>query len=375
MAGAAVLLLFGCAAPGVPVARQSAVPKAITDLSAKQFGNSMVLTFTLPKETTQGHTLSSPPAIEIYRAFGNTQTASSVGAPEQGELIITIPSQMVDQYRDHGGIRISDVLAQADLAAHLGSGTFYTVRTRVAKHDSVDSNRVQVPILPAPQPIEDLRAQITKTTVELSWTTPAILPPGSAPPASVSYRIYRAEAAPGNLPPPSANAKAQGESAQPVLLGESPTPSYGDKSFTFGQTYAYSVRSVATYESGSVESNDSNVLAVTPRDTFAPATPEDVAATVTAGSGSAAPRVDLSWVIRSDSDLLGYNVYRSDTEGSVGARMNTEPLVTPVFRDDTVVAEKRYFYRVTAVDRGGNESAPSAPVAVTVPSPDGGTNP
>ncbi|MGB6876497.1 MAG: fibronectin type III domain-containing protein [Candidatus Acidiferrales bacterium] len=372
--GAALLLLFGCAAPGVPVTRQPAVPRAITDLSAKQSGDSIVLTFTLPKETIQGKALSKPPAIEIYRAFGSVQAVSGGGTSEQPQLVTTVPSQMVEQYREGGRIRFSDVLAPTDFAAHVGSAALYAVRTRLGKHDSGDSNLVRVQILPAPQPIADLRAQITQTIVELRWTVPAILPTRSAPPASFRYRIYRAEVPAGNRSPAVANSNTQSESAQSVLLGESATPSYGDTSFTFGHTYAYSVRSVAAYKSGSVESEESNVLDVTPRDTFAPATPENIAATATPSNGSAAPHVDLSWAIHSESDLLGYNVYRSDTESSPGTRVNAAPLVTPVFRDDSVVPGAQYFYCVTAVDRAGNESALSAPVAVTVPTADSNKN-
>jgi hypothetical protein len=374
-AGATSLLLFGCAAPGLPVARQPAVPRAITDLSAKQSGDSIVLTFTLPRETIQGKALSKPPTIEVYRAFRSGQAVGGGSAPEQRQMVTTVPSQMVEQYREGNRIDFSDVLATADFAAHVGGAASYAVRTRLGKHDSGDSNVVQVQILPAPQPIADLRAQITQTTVELSWTMPAILPAGSVAPVSLRYRVYRAEVPAENRSPAEANVNTHSESTQSVLLGESATPSYGDTSFTFDHTYAYTVRSVVAYKSGSVESEDSNVLNVTPRDTFAPAMPENIAVTATPSKGSTAAHVDLSWAISSESDLLGYNVYRSDTESGPGTRVNATPLATPAYRDNSVVAGAQYFYRVTAVDRAGNESAPSAPVAVTVPTADSNKNP
>lgn len=376
IAGAApFLLLFGCAAPGVPITRQPAVPRSITDLSAKQAGNSVLLWFTLPKETVQGHPLSKPPAIEIYRSFGSVGVSGSGQQQREPELVATVPSQMVGQYRENGRVRFPDVLAPADLAAHVGGEALYAVRTRIAKHDSSDSNPVRVQILPAPQPIEDLRAQITETAVQLSWTRPGILPAGAPPPSSFRYRIYRAQGPSANHRPSPVGPNTDGESAQFTLLGESSAPSYGDTSFTFGQAYAYSVRSVASFQSGSVESDESNVLNVMPRDTFAPATPENVAATATSGSGSAPARVDLSWAINRETDLLGYNVYRSDSGNDPGTRANPTPLLTPVYRDNSVVPGKQYFYRITAVDRTGNESPPSRPVAVRVPSAGGSENP
>jgi fibronectin type 3 domain-containing protein len=41
-------------------------------------------------------------------------------------------------------------------------------------------------------------------------------------------------------------------------------------------------------------------------------------------------------------------------------------LPTPAVRDTSVQAGHRYWYTVTAVDRAGNESALSAPVAIRV---------
>jgi fibronectin type 3 domain-containing protein len=116
-------------------------------------------------------------------------------------------------------------------------------------------------------------------------------------------------------------------------------------------------------------------LTVTPRDTFAPSIPQNLAATVTGANGTSVAHVDLSWAISSETDLLRYNVYRSDTANSTGARANSVLLMTPVFRDESVAAGKQYFYRVTAIDRAGNESAPSAPIVVTVPISNGPEQP
>jgi hypothetical protein len=372
--GAAVLSLFGCAVPGVPVTRQATVPRAITDLAAKESSESIVLSFTLPKETIQGHTLAKPPAIEVYRAFQRSQVAGNASESAQPHLVTTVPSQMVDQYREGNKVRLPDLLAPTDFAAHVGGGVIYTVRTRLGKHDSGDSNAVHVQILPAPQSVADLHALITKTAVELSWTAAAIVPVGSAPPISLRYSIYRAETPLGKHPSSTTNFGTRGESSPFTLVAESSAPSYNDTNFMFGQTYAYFVRSVATYKSGSVESDESNVLNVTPRDTFAPATPENVAAAVAPANGSVPTRVDLSWAISSETDLLGYNVYRSDTEQNTGTLVNAAPLLTPTFRDESVAPGKQYFYRITAVDRSGNESPPSEPVKVTVPGGNGETN-
>lgn len=319
----------------------------------------------LPKATNEGRPLSKPLAIEIYRAFVNSEPAGNGPASAPLQLVTTIPPAMENRYEQDGHIHFSDILVTEDFIAHAGGDVAYVVRTRLAKHDSDASNLIRIHILPAPQPIEDLHAQITRTAVELSWTPPSISPASATPPTSLRYQIYRREAPAGTSG--STELSVPGESQQPDLVGQSVAPSYADTDFVFGHTYTYVVRCVAAYEDGSVESADSNLLNVTPRDTFAPATPQDLAATAAGANDSVAAHVDLSWAINGETNLLGYNVYRSDTANSMGMRANAAPLMTPVFRDESVAPGKEYFYRVTAIDRAGNESMPSAQVAVTVP--------
>jgi len=71
---------------------------------------------------------------------------------------------------------------------------------------------------------------------------------------------------------------------------------------------------------------------------------------------------EIVWSVNSESDLAGYNVYR---DGAPVVKLNRELLQIPVFRDNGTTAGARHSYRVTAVDRNGNESAPSEQVTVT----------
>jgi uncharacterized lipoprotein YajG len=54
---ASVALLAGCAAPGEPVERKAPIPTAIADLAATQQGDTVILTFTLPKDSVEGREL------------------------------------------------------------------------------------------------------------------------------------------------------------------------------------------------------------------------------------------------------------------------------------------------------------------------------
>jgi fibronectin type 3 domain-containing protein len=75
--------------------------------------------------------------------------------------------------------------------------------------------------------------------------------------------------------------------------------------------------------------------------------------------------VALTWTANTESDLAGYNVYRSlyPTEGFT--LLNTNGLLTsPAFNDTTAPGGATSYYLVTAVDTSGNEGASSAANAV-----------
>jgi hypothetical protein len=151
------------------------------------------------------------------------------------------------------------------------------------------------------------------------------------------------------------------------LIGHAATPEYLDVHFQFGASYLYTVRSVAAFGKDTVESADSSPVMVAARDVFPPAAPLNLVTAVIPATGQATAYVELSWGISPEPDLAGYRVYRSEQEAESGDRLNTELLPSPAFRDISVVSGKRYFYRVTALDRSGNESPASSAVAADVP--------
>jgi hypothetical protein len=362
---AAALVLAGCAAPGQPKPPAPLVPVAIADLGARQTGPSVTLSFTLPGKAMNGDALPSSPGIEIYRGFA----PAGAGAPDRrtARQIYLLPGAVVDTYLAGGKIRFVDTFPSGELARHLGERAFYFARAFVSKnHPSADSNLAVTTLEAPPPPVEKLTAQVTQEAIVLDWQAAR---PGSTT-APVSYRVYRATVA-------QASAAAGGENPlEPPLelLAATPLATYRDTQFEFGRTYLYSVRSVAEYETGPVESADSARLLVTPRDRFPPAIPSGLVIVLAPGpAGSLA--AELSWNINREADLAGYNVYRSEQGGARGTRINRELVLVPAFRDSSVAPGNRYDYSVTAVDRAGNESAPSPAVSVTIPTKQEETKP
>ncbi|MGA8869809.1 MAG: hypothetical protein WB460_01635 [Candidatus Acidiferrales bacterium] len=373
------IFLAGCASPGEPNARKPPVPQAITDLSAEQSGNDVILTFTLPVETVDGRDLAELPSIEIFRDFETPVAAGSRPvAPANPTLVLTIPSGMVDRYLKNGRARVVDALNASDFTGHPDT-VVYVVRTRVSpKRDSQDSNAVILRIHPAAGPITDLKAQIAPSAVVLTWTPPQNTIVGPAPSVG-PYRIYRAEIEPppstaASAAPSSTNAPAPAASAekpQPQLalvkIGETDSPPFSDTQVVFGATYEYSVRSIIQYPDQAIESADSNLAVITQKDIFPPAAPLGLVVVLVPAQGTIPAHLELSWAISPETDIAGYNVYRSEQADVQGTRQNADLLIAPAFRDMNALSGRRYFYSVTAVDRSGNESPASAVVSGGVP--------
>jgi len=364
-----LIWLVSCAAPGEPIERKPQVPTAITDLAARQQGNDVILTFTLPKDTVEHRPLKKTPAIEIYRGFDSPATT---GAQEPLSLILTIPPAMVANYSEKNHIRVINSLDSNDLSPHVGWTASYTVRTRASvKKESADSNRASVRVYPAADPIADLHAEVAHTGIILKWSPPQRTIAGSTP-TITSYHIYRAEAAPelqpSTTPPPSGAVSGVPNLKVPLArVGESTDPTFQDKQIEFGKTYVYSVRSLLQYSEVALESADSNLVIATPRAIFPPEGPQNLTVVLVPAQGENSAFLDLSWAISPETDIAGYNVYRSEQDGVPGRRLNSELLLTPAFRDMNAVPGRQYVYTATAVDRAGNESPTSAPASGSIP--------
>ena len=97
-------------------------------------------------------------------------------------------------------------------------------------------------------------------------------------------------------------------------------------------------------------------LAADAADTTPPATPTGL--TATAGDG----RVDLDWADSSETDLAGYLVERTTDGKAWETSVSAHP-------DTGLTNGTTYRYRVSARDRSGNTSAPTAEVSATPTTP------
>ena len=357
----------GCGAPGDPIPPSPLVPVAISDLAARQAGDGVELVFSLPSKTVSGEKLTAPPAIEVVRG-----SLKPNGAPDSKSfrVVYTIPGALVANYLASGHVRFTDPISPAEAKEHPGATYAYLIRTRLSKkRASADSKVVTARLFPVPQLISSVQSQVTETAVNLTWPAPTQTSAGDPLSTISAFRVYRGEID-SHAPAPASKDLSTIHWISPLtLLGPSSTNNYGDKQFEFGKTYVYVVRSVISADGNEIESDNSEPITVTPLDTFPPAAPQDVVAAALPGEAPSTFVVDLSWSINLETDFAGYRVYRSEQEGARGQLVTPELLPTPAFRDSSVAPGHHYWYTVTALDRAGNESAPSSPVTVDIPQP------
>ncbi|MDP8990328.1 MAG: hypothetical protein M3N41_09665 [Acidobacteriota bacterium] len=299
-----ILWLAGCAYVGAPKPPALDIPTRITDLRAAEYGDKIVVEFTIGMDTVEGLKLSNVKALEARVAVGSAAQIVPLPAKPAGPVDSAFPA------RDW-----------------LGKNVVVTVRATGPKGKASDwSNPVSLTIgLPLATP-ENLQAVSDPQGVRLTWLGSL----GGA--ANGHYRIFR----------------GTGE-MMPQRLAESGTPEYVDTTVDFGSPYRYFVQALT----GELQQSEvSGTVAVTPIDTFPPAVPVGLMAV--AGVNS----IELVWQRNTEDDFAGYRVYRS-TDGAPPQSI-AGPLDAPTFSDRTVEIGKKYSYTVTATDRNGNESARSA---------------
>jgi hypothetical protein len=375
----ALVCAAGCASPSEPVTRHPPIANPIADLSAHQVGSRVFLTFSLPAKTTDHKGITVTPSLEVHWAFlsAGTLAATAAAIEKQGASVVRVPSAMVEQYKSEDHVRLPVELKTEDVEHHFGAVAAFAVRTKISEKGISDSSNVSVTrIYPAAAPISDLAAKVTEKAVELSWTAatlPALPSNASSASPTVTYHVYRDERHEMKAAPAAAAPETPSE-----LLGESTSPGYRDTTFEFGHAYIYSVRSLVQYGStpaDSVESGDSNVIVLTPKDIFPPAAPAGLVAIPVPATPDVPAHIELSWAISPETDLSGYNIYRSEQGSTPVPRLNQSTLLAPSYRDMTVIPGRLYTYTVTAIDRAGNESPASEPVTAGISLAEKDSNP
>jgi len=307
------------------------------------------LAFSLPELATDGERLTKPLEVEILRAVF---PAGQQGPPVSGALgpWKVLLGEELARVKQEQRVVFPFTLSNDEFRQQCGKTFAFGVRTltrgfRRHAAESDLSNFVQMFLVDVPLPPGGLQVHNEERALALTWSAPAETIGGQPATNLSAYRIYRSPA---------------GKPGPFQIRGEISGLEYRDLAFEFGHTYLYRVTAVAKQDGSVAESKESQPVEITPRDVFPPAVPSGLSAVYTTDA------VELIWTANSEPDLAGYNVYRRE-EGGAAEKINQKILGTPIVRDPTVAAGRKYSYRVTALDLAGNESAPSEEVQVETP--------
>lgn len=339
----------GKVGPPVPPTRLS---ERTAELAAIQRGSNILLTWPTPALIQNESSRSYIARVEIYRLVERRDQEPVLDPDDyqQNAQVIGVldRSTIEAQAKTPGLLHFTDSVTLTNSNARLRYAVRYFNKRGQA---AAFSNTVAVePVASVASSPTNLAARSeAQDVIRLSWTPPSINVDQASPASVVGYNIYRRPS----------RRDFGGE-----LLNTEPISgaTYDDTKFQYLVEYSYFVRALSPGANGLIESADSDLLTFKPVDTFPPAAPDPVS--IASANGT----ISLFWPSSPEADVVGYNIYRaksSDTPDKEWTRVNDEPSTKVTYRDDLVVIDQTYFYRVTAIDRFNNESARSRIVSET----------
>lgn len=321
---ALAILLGACGVKAPPIPPDVLVPKAITDLQGRVREGELYLSWSIPRENTDG---SKPVDLVGFRVLRREEKGGCVECP--GEFLVRthLDLRAAGDYRLERG-----TLTWRD--QDLKEGIIYIYKILGINHwgyPSPASNEVIIQWGTPPAPPSSPKGEGRDGSVLLRWEPTE---------GADAYNIYR---------------RLEGTPfpASPVNKTAIKMEDYLDKGLRNEMKYYYVVRGVKFYGETPVEGKSSEEIATIPVDTTPPRPPIGLIA-IPQEEG-----IELDWFPNEEADLLGYNVYRQDEPGGEFRKINEKVIQETHFLDLSAEKGRAYYYAVTAVDNSPrrNESS------------------
>jgi hypothetical protein len=395
LSGSALIVVSSIACgqkgPPLPPLVLSPEPPVVT---ADRRGSTIEVGFTVPSANSDGSRPANIARIDIFAINGPTATLSDLDLIKRGTRVASVPvksprnpNETVEAGEpadvleppegkglDQGAVstvaesitasllRPSDAdasqrAAPQDAVPLLGPSQAASVRTYIGV--GVDrrgrlgrfSKRITVPLALAPPQPSRPTISYDESKITVRWSPPAsdqpatsagLLPsrPFGSSSAVAAYHVY--------------------DSMTGARLTTAPVSAleYEDARIEWGATRCYAVRAVEAAGGSTLESEASEPRCEELVDTFPPAAPKGLNAVASDGA------INLIWETNTEPDLAGYYVLRGPSPAHL-ERMTEMPIPDASFLDSGVQRGVRFVYAVVAVDKAGNQSAPSHPVEET----------
>src|SRR5215470_17043277 len=236
-----LLVLLGCGTPGAPQPPSANIPKPVKDLHAARKGDTVTLTWTAPKETTDG---------ALVRKQGKMTVRRTTSDNDRPAVVAEVTLEAAHKSQEAQGTTAKDSLTSL-LSSSSADFASYTVETTSASGKSAgQSNSVSVPLVPTPATPKDLKVTVVAEGVSISWMQ--YWPPQNRTRLTVQYvyRIFRRD---------------QGSKQQPVMVKQLSAGNNAamviDGSIEWEKQYQYWVTPVTLWQNsqkGEVEGADSD---------------------------------------------------------------------------------------------------------------------
>jgi fibronectin type 3 domain-containing protein len=345
----ALLITLNCGKRKPPLPPIEKISQRVV-ISGIQRGNKVIISWTMPARNASDTNILNISRADVYRLAEPQNTSLTLSEEEfaaSSTLIATVPVSESDFGLK--SLTYTDELEFSGQSARLR----YAIRFVNAQGQKAAFSNFLI-IEPAPKIADSpklLTADVSEQSINLSWDSPKANVDGTIPVNLLGYNVYRT---------PKTNEISKLLNSAPVTKTE-----FSDKLFEFGNEYSYFVRAVSLGTNGEpVESLDSNIVKILPKDIFAPSPP-------TAITIAAAPNnLSIFFAVNPEKDIAGYRIYRSTEPNLPKAEwqlLTSEILKTNTFQDKSVESGKTYYYYITSIDTAGNISQPSEVVSEKVP--------
>jgi hypothetical protein len=292
-----LVMLSACGKVGDPLPPIVRIPVKVENLNATQIGNRVILTWTNPAKYVDGNPASDLGAVHIFQ---NNVPLGMVPAGPAGQ-------------QQSFAVDVSP--------SNIGRTLTFTIQMGVPRNGTALPVSNPFPITPIEVPAapRDLRETVDQGKIVLEWR-----PPEQKPELAEAYLVQRTEPA----------------ASQMVSALR-----YESSDYEAGNTYSYTVTAMrGTTPGGSVSRT------FEARDTKPPSKPTGLSVQLIGGDA-----VVIRWNENMESDLRGYQLYRSDRP--------TAPQFTATngTQDSEYMPGTGLSYRIEAIDNFGNRSEPSDP--------------
>lgn len=319
------LLNSACGKKANPVIPVKTVPQKVERITYRVQGGTLVLSWAVPKQNTDGSPLTDLMGFLLTRGDWPTK-----------DLCPTCPPPFQETIRiDLKGPEIPDLEIDAEQVRwrlrDLKAGVTYFFRVKAVTRRGIESESsptLQVSWeIPFAQP-KDLQLTADPQGMKISWKPSTSLMDGSSPDRPALYLLER-----------------KAEKGPWEVLGGGPlsATTFTDTDLKEKTAYAYRVKALRQIGKAYLESEASEEKETVYVRLFPPPAVQDlVAVSVAAG-------VELRWQGIENVEVAGYHVYRKQKNEKTARRITVSPVKETVFEDQKVTPGGTYIYFVSAV--------------------------